>query len=132
MDPLPQLSVLLPVVTVLGPVGAVGPLNGSATEKPRKQTSERKMRTYFPQRCSQGAVINHRLAIRALRWRPDRDWAIVEGICSLRRGSNAVRRGAIESSLVTHRFRVYGEEVHTSDTFNGIGQPTSKRVSGTH
>ncbi len=37
-----------------------------------------------------------------------------------------------ESSLVTHRFHVYEGEVHSSDTFNGIGQPTSKRVSGTH
>jgi hypothetical protein len=44
----------------------------------------------------------------------------------------AVRRGVIESGLVTHKLRVYGGEVHSSDTFNGIGQPTSKRVSGTH
>ena len=76
MDPLPRLSVLLPVVTVLDPVRAVGPLNASATAA--SGPPERKISTYIPQKCSQGAVINHRLANRAFRWRHDRDWAIVE------------------------------------------------------
>lgn len=43
MDPWPRLSVLLPVVMVLGPVGAVGPLNGSATEKPASKHQNEKL-----------------------------------------------------------------------------------------
>jgi len=43
MDPWPRISVLLPVVMVLGPVGAVGPLNGSATEKPASKHQNEKL-----------------------------------------------------------------------------------------